>query len=327
MSITPTPATDWAERVGADEAERHAAFSERISKVQRSANRRQGAGRAFHRKQVAGVAGELTVTAAEPELRQGVFAEPATFPVLVRMSNGAMVAQSDVVPDIRGLALSVRDVSGPGALHQRTDRQDFLLINRPAFGFADSLGFADLFGVRGPVGLARHLLAEHGPVSAPVEFAKLGKDLLRPFSGFATARFHSAAPIRYGSYAAMVRLVPQGARLNVLAARDWRKDVADRLRERPLHYELQVQFFLSEDVTPIEDLRSPWPEDASPFHPVARLRIPAQDIDSAAGRELAQQIEDDAFDPWSALTEHRPLGEVMRARKVAYFPSVQNRRD
>jgi hypothetical protein len=41
---------------------------------------------------------------------------------------------------------------------------------------------------------------------------------------------------------------------------------------------------------------------------------------------LAAAIEAAAFDPWSALMDHRPLGEVMRARKVVYFQSQQGRR-
>ena len=36
-------------------------------------------------------------------------------------------------------------------------------------------------------------------------------------------------------------------------------------------------------------------------------------------------VEGDRFDPWNALTDHQPLGEIMRARKVAYYPSVMNR--
>lgn len=50
-----------------------------------------------------------------------------------------------------------------------------------------------------------------------------------------------------------------------------------------------------------------------------------QDERSPEGRELADAIEQAAFDPWKALAEHRPLGDVMRARKVVYFESQQGR--
>jgi hypothetical protein len=37
------------------------------------------------------------------------------------------------------------------------------------------------------------------------------------------------------------------------------------------------------------------------------------------------QVERGVFDPWQALAAHRPLGEVMRARKVVYFESEKAR--
>jgi hypothetical protein len=59
--------------------------------------------------------------------------------------------------------------------------------------------------------------------------------------------------------------------------------------------------------------------------PVARVTLPVQDPSSPEGQALAERIEQDRFDPWAALAEHRPLGEIMRARKVAYFPSQKRR--
>lgn len=58
---------------------------------------------------------------------------------------------------------------------------------------------------------------------------------------------------------------------------------------------------------------------------MARLTLLPQDERSPEGRELADAIEQAAFDPWKALAEHRPLGDVMRARKVVYFESQKGR--
>jgi hypothetical protein len=41
--------------------------------------------------------------------------------------------------------------------------------------------------------------------------------------------------------------------------------------------------------------------------------------------QLASALEAAVFDPWHALVEHRPLGEVQRARKVVYFASQRQR--
>ena len=56
---------------------------------------------------------------------------------------------------------------------------------------------------------------------------------------------------------------------------------------------------------------------------VARIRVPAQ-LAWSAQRSLA--IDDGmAFNPWHALAAHRPLGSIMRARKVAYAAMVRLR--
>ena len=78
-------------------------------------------------------------------------------------------------------------------------------------------------------------------------------------------------------------------------------------------------------MTPIEDASVDWPQDEAPYVTVARLNLLKQDPDSAAGQNLAAAIEASVFDPWAALAAHRPLGEVMRARRVVYFESQQQR--
>jgi hypothetical protein len=67
---------------------------------------------------------------------------------------------------------------------------------------------------------------------------------------------------------------------------------------------------------PIEDASAVWPEDRSPFIPVARISVPSQ----PAWNEARSAAIDDgmSFSPWHALAAHRPLGSIMRARKVVY---------
>ncbi|HJV96801.1 MAG TPA: catalase, partial [Albitalea sp.] len=99
----------------------------------------------------------------------------------------------------------------------------------------------------------------------------------------------------------------------------------DRLRLAPLTYQVQLQFYVAEAITPIEDASVDWPEAQSPYVTVAQLSVVAQDVDSSEGRRLAEQVEAAIFDPWDALAAHRPLGDVMRARKVTYFESQKAR--
>ena len=96
--------------------------------------------------------------------------------------------------------------------------------------------------------------------------------------------------------------------------------VAARLRQQDLVWDLQLQPFVDEASTPIEDASVDWP---TPYTTVARLTLPRQD--PAADPALAEQVEAAVFDPWQALAAHRPLGDVMRARKVVYFESQKGR--
>jgi hypothetical protein len=128
-------------------------------------------------------------------------------------------------------------------------------------------------------------------------------------------------PLANGPYAVRVRLVPvdPGA---PATGDDWAADVSARLASAPLRYELQLQFFCEEAVTPIEDPTVDWP---TPYLTVAHLTVPQQDPASDEGQRVQAEAEAAAFDPWSALVEHRPLGEIMRARKAAYRASQLGR--
>lgn len=310
-----TASTSWREEIQPDERERHTAFAEQIVRMQTRINERKGPGRAFHRKPIAGLQGRLVVAEDLPEYAaQGLFAQPGEYEALVRMSNGSIVPQPDALPDIRGFAVSVRGLQGAGALGAETDRQDFLLINFPAFGFRDSRDFADIVGpaAKGQAALLKFLVGKYGPVKGSLAMARLVAQQARPFSGFATSSFHSCAPVAWGPYAAQVHVEPVGASRNLLAWRDFSADVRDRVARGPLTWRLRTQFYTDPQNTPIEDGRAAWKGELVT-------------VGTLVCDELVD-VEQERFDPWAALADHRPLGEIMRARKAAYLPSAENRR-
>lgn len=117
-----------------------------------------------------------------------------------------------------------------------------------------------------------------------------------------------------------VRLLPAfgNGPISADAARDWGADFSQSLAAGPLEYELQLQPFVDEQRTPIEDASVNWP---TPYTTVAFPTLPQQ----AENQALLEQAETGVFDPWQALALHRPLGDVQRARKVVYFQSQQGR--
>jgi hypothetical protein len=69
---------------------------------------------------------------------------------------------------------------------------------------------------------------------------------------------------------------------------------------------------------PVEDVTVEWPEALSTYVTVAKVRLPQQDISGEANQE---QMDATSITPWRVTEEHRPLGNIMRARKEVYRQS------
>ena len=329
MAKRPKPSTAWKEVVADDEAERFAAYAAQFAELQKRKSHRFGTGRALHRKQLLALKASLVVLPNLPaHARHGLFARAGRHDAWVRLSNGGTDRAPDRRPDVRGFSIKVLEVKGPGALgHGDTWAQDFTLINQEVFAFPKSDEFVALVvaASRGGAALLRHMLRRYG-FGALGRIRKMAATFKKPFKGFANEAVYSAAPIACGPYAVRVRLRPvnPGAPLPGASA-DWAADLRAHLAERVLGYELQLQFFVDEQRTPIEDASVNWSEEVAPYLTVARLSIAQQEFDSEAALLFAAQVEAAKFDPWEALAEHRPLGDVMRARKVVYFESQKGR--
>ena len=60
-----------------------------------------------------------------------------------------------------------------------------------------------------------------------------------------------------------------------------------RLAAGPLHWDLELQFFVDEATTPIEDASRTWPDAETPIVTVARLTLPQQGADMASAEAEA----------------------------------------
>lgn len=328
MSSIPAPSTDWKEKVSSGEEARYAGYATQFSEIQARKSARWGNGRTLHRKQLTAAQGTLEVLDGLPAFaRYGLFAQPHDYEVLVRLSNGGLDRAPDRMPDVRGLAIRVFGVNGDSALgNGPAVSQDFTLINQEVFAFSGSdefVGFVNAAS-HGNGALLRHIVRRYGVLGAPRQLTRLLKVAGRPFSGFATEPLFSTVPMANGPYAVRVRLLPAGSngKPAANAREDWAADFSQRLKSKPLHWDLQLQFFTSEALTPIENASVNW---TTPYSTVARLMLPPQDTASAEGQAVSEQAEAAVFDPWQALAEHRPLGDVQRARKVVYFQSQKGR--
>jgi hypothetical protein len=322
------PSTRWRELIAPDEEQRFAGYARQFAEMQRIKSAKFGNGRALHRQQQLGLSAMLEVLPGLPtHARHGLFSAPVSYRAWVRLSNGGADRAPDSKPDVRGFSIHVRGVSGTSALGGDCSHQDFTLIQHAAFAFARSDEFVGLAlnASKGMPALLRYLLGRYGVIGALKQLKKIARTFGKPFKGFAAETFHSAAPIACGPFAVRVRVKPADASLLPMSGTEWARDIKERLRQAPLVYELQLQFFTDEASTPIEDASVDWPETVAPYLSVARLILPQQDADSPQGQALGAAVEGAVFDPWAALTDHRPLGDVMRARKVVYFASQKER--
>ncbi len=319
----------WNEIIAEDEAARFAGYASELREMQKTRVRDGKTPRALHAKQHVGAVGQLVVAQQPGSLRPALFAQPATWSVYARFSNGSGARQHDGVADVRGIAIKLVGVPGkkliPGLEDKRT--QDFLFIQVPATPFRGPDEFVSFVRIatKGKALLVPRLIGAFGLRRALSILGGLAS--MPKVSSMATARFYTATPIRFGETAAKLALFPLSTAAGASGeGRDaLRADLVSRLKAGPIEYSLRAQLFVDETTTPIEDASVVWPEAKTPFLELGRLTLSRQDVLSPRGREIDELVERLSFDPWHAVEELRPLGAMMRARSHAYRESVLER--
>ena len=298
--------------------------------------------RSVHAKAHGVVRGELQVLGnLPPELAQGMFAKPATYPVAMRFSTLPGDILDDSVSTPRGLAVKVIGVEGarlPGSEIDTT--QDFIMVNGPAF----SAPTAEKF-----LGNLRMLAATtdkaEGLKKVASAIARGTEAVIEAFGGKSPTvttmggqkqthiigeTFYSQVPILYGEYVAKFSMRPifdlsllTDAAIDTSNPNVLRDVVSQFFATHGGEWEFRIQLCTDLETMPIEDATVVWPEDKSRYIPVARLSVNSQDSWSVEG--VAAVDEGLAFSPWHGLAAHRPLGSVMRARNTTYISSVKFR--
>jgi hypothetical protein len=327
------------------EAETEQGLIKQILKISETTFKDSGhAMRGVHAKSHGIVEGKLIVPAGlPPVLAQGLFAKPGEYDVILRFSTSPGDILDDSVSTPRGLALKVFGVEGarlPGA--EGADTQDFIFVNGKAFGTPNAKAFLGnltlLAGTTDKIGgLKKVLSAALQGAESLVEatgnksptLASLGG---HPETNILGESFFSQVPIRYGDYVAKVGLKPTASSLTALTNKPvdmkgrpdaLRETVKDYFASQGGEWEFVAQLCDGQDDMPIEDAHKPWPEDKSPYIPVARLVVaPQTSWDEAKATRINDSL---VFSPWHGIVEHQPLGSIMRVRKAVYEASAQFR--
>jgi hypothetical protein len=300
------------------------------------AKRYEHAVRPSHGKSHGLLKGTLTVLGDLPEpFAQGLFAAPCTYPLVARLSTEPGELLADTIHTPRGIALKIIGAPGPMlSEHEGEITQDFLLSSGRRFAVADLTGFLRVQRFLEEISSLPEGVKQAGTTlgfAANKALHLVGADsVLLDFFGHPHTHplgesYFSQAPLRYGCYVAKLGLFPVsedlqgliGTTLDPSISTSVLKDaVVAHFAERGAKYELRVQLRTSAEAMPIEDASVEWPEDESPFVPVAEVAFPAQDAYSPARRVFADDRL--SFTPAHSLAAHRPLGSLMRGRLKAY---------
>ncbi|RZK57669.1 MAG: catalase [Pedobacter sp.] len=340
--------SDKTEVKQANEDEDSRAVVESMARVNKIMfERYRHAVRDAHAKNHGILRGELRVYDNLPKhLAQGLFREPKTYPVVIRFSTAPGMIEPDKKSSQRGMALKVIGVEGEKFLPEEKDAltQDFLLVNYPIIPTGTVKDYLDqqkqiedyintpelIQSVQGAMLVAgrkiRNLL---GQEEEPNHFATPGSHILGD-------RYFSMAAIRYGDYVAKISIGPKSE--NVLALHG--KEMDEELRksepesflttivknffeQQTAVYELSAQLCKDLEKMPVEDGSVQWMEEDSPFQPIASLTILPQDTFSPERRVYGDDVL--SYNPFHCLPEHRPLGNIMRVRRLAYETSSSYR--
>jgi hypothetical protein len=279
--------------------------------------------------------GELEIyQGMRQHLRQGIFANPQRYSVIVRLSTAPGDLQSDRTPALYGMAIKVLGIAGNKVLSDdEGHNQDFLLVNYPVMPFGNVASYwafqqmmeklADSSSQVQPAATEKPNDAAGTVEAAEALPASLRAVAAVPYTHILGETFHSMAALRFGNYVAKLSAAPLSESVRSLtgtpvpatdsALRDL---VVDFFRNHSAEYELRAQLLIDPQQMPVEDASVLWSESLSPHQPVGKLTFPAQDAYSPERRVYADDVL--SFNPWHCIEEHRPLGSIMRVRIKAY---------
>ena len=266
---------------------------------------------------------EFTVRDDLPEaMRRGIFAEPRTYRAWVRYSGPGPYITPDI-DDVGFMSMSIKlmGVPGPKLMDDEQHTQDLFGTSVPTFVCPNtrtnarlqtwSLKNAALFYFVDP---------RHSHVVDGVMNLLWTKTQSSPLE----SQYFSCVPYLLGDGQAMqysfwsrltsrsrVPRLPRRPPDNYL-----REAMVSTLATQDVEFDIRIQVQTDPFRMPIEDASVVWPPKLSPRVSAATLRIPRQKFDWPQQLDFARVL---SFNPWHCIPEHRPLGNVSRARKRMYW--------
>ena len=255
-------------------------------------------------------------------LRRGIFAEPKTYRAWVRYSGPGPYVTPDI-DDVGFMSMAIKMVGVPGPKLMDDERytQDLFGTSVPTFVCPDTRSNARL----------QRWSLKNAPLFYFFDFPETHvldglMNLLwtKTQSSPLESQYFSCVPYLLGDGQAMQYSFWSRLKNRTPVPRLPRRSPDDYLRqamvrtlaERDVEFDICVQVQTDPFRMPVENAAVMWPPRLSPRVPAATLRIPRQTFDSAAQLAFARVL---TFNPWHCIPDHRPLGNVSRARRRMYW--------
>jgi catalase len=266
----------------------------------------------------------------QPELQHGVFAVPGkSYKSWIRFSNakGGMKGNHDAHKDAHGMAIKLFHIYDD--VLKKTDdgaeTQDFLMHDSPAFFVANLEDYNQFLESEDKI---MYFVAGINPFKWHLrELSHALETLKPPPVSPLWAHYFSNTAYKLGphniKFSAQSCSIPEMTTAQNQTDPDFlQKVMADELQVEEGCFNFMVQLQNPDKYMPIEDPSIEWKESDSPFIPIAKIRIPAQEFNSAEQHDFCENL---SFSPWNSLDEHRPIGQLNRIRKEVYQASSKYR--
>ena len=354
----PTPPANSLEQIPEGEAEAIASLVELTTKrMQFQYPEGKRVLRGVHPKDHGCVTARFDVLPVLPtKYVVGIFRPGACYDAFIRFSNASAVVGDDSPVDTdtglrkhgsRGMAIKLTGVTGESLLPLHGAlTQDLLLVNQPAFAFANVHDYELFNRSRGATDRQRFgdfaaKMMSSGNPGAPQRLQRTGQIVQRisaltvngdegafeqPPASPVDNTYYGAAPFLFGEGRVMRFRAKPLARSYAAPDVDdpdyLRTALINRLRNQFVCFEFSIQVRDAAQIdiaTDVENASVEWHDE---YIPVARITIPCQDFDSPERREQCERL---VFTPWHGITEHRPLGGINRVRQEVYLRSADLR--
>lgn len=279
--------------------------------------------RGQHQKQLLGAVGTLRIFDGVPAaLQTGPWASALSLPVACRFSNGQPCPFADQTADVRGIALKFFTPQGV--------ETDLLATNEGGRSHAQDaarfMAFADILVARierGSSGAVEELLDELRADRLTLgELTRMSTILLKEV-GLRTVNslalesyWGSVTKLDEAAFKYAFHPHPQAGLLPGFAADGpdhLREEILARLAGGPIRWQLEVQPYVDEENTPINDASKAWRSRSTVIGELELSSLPAVDDE--------RTINQMAFNPGNGF---EPLG-ITHARVAVYAASARNR--